>query len=371
MNLGNLNLHVSTASVPGEAGGGNSSRKNQDATPEGGVFAALLGALFAGAESAAPEANGAQAQNSLAIPMRPKGRNNPASGLIQEQATVEAEGLVAGGGKGGSFAAGQSVPLPTPGANANAAASDARTLQVANEALAKAALQTQSADLETPAGPNTPTNPDTPQETSPAKASKTAKMALLSAVQQQTAERSFTALAQTDASAERSETSVRELLSGTAPATASEGGDRAKAASAQQGAQTIVSQVAQQLSYAARGGMQQIRFQLHPAELGQVSVQLKIREGGAKVVISAENPAAIESMRQAASALHQSLQAAGMQLDRDNLQFQQQGGGEFSFGDEAQRENGRAAQEDADPVLPRMETADASADAKNEDGLFL
>ncbi len=371
MDLGNLNLRALASSMSGgEGSGGKTKQNNADGVAANGGFAALIAALLTGPKTGAPAEASAPGQNLLA-----KAGAAPAQNLaVQEfagsiiQVTPET-------------VAGQAVGVEAHAANPSlltsrgAAQPALKPVQAPGQQADKPKSASKSdADLEPLSGAKPAANAQ-PASThsNAAKPAEMVKTAQHAGPQQQVAADQLSAIRpQTDFSPERSETVSRDGASGLAPASGAEGvSGRVKPHAVQQGAQSIVSQVAQQLTYAARGGMQQIRFQLHPAELGQVSVQLRIREGATKVVISADNPAAIETMRHAANALHQALQSAGMQLDREQLQFQQQGGAQFAFGDETQRDGGRGAPEDQGPMTTRNEKTEPASGPAREDGLFL
>ena len=129
--------------------------------------------------------------------------------------------------------------------------------------------------------------------------------------------------------------------------------DQASPSPSRPGAQIIAQQVAQNLTFIGNQGVDRLRFQLHPAELGQVSVQMRIREGVTRIVIAAEHPAAVDAMRQNIGALQQALQNAGLQVERDGLQFnlQNQNDPQHQSGADVERrgdENRESAADQAD-----------------------
>ena len=150
----------------------------------------------------------------------------------------------------------------------------------------------------------------------------------------------------------------------------------AKPAGQPASAQSIVQQVAQNLTLIAGNGVDRLRFQLHPAELGQVSVQLRIREGVARIVISAEHPAAIEAMRHAAGSLQQALQNTGLQVGREGLQFDlqqhnQQPQEHHADADPDRRKDQNADDGDGLRARDSSETASAKPERRADAGLFL
>ncbi len=155
-----------------------------------------------------------------------------------------------------------------------------------------------------------------------------------------------------------------------APARAAEAASAARAvATPASGAQGVVQQVAQNLSFLAANGVDHLRFQLNPAEMGQVSVRLLVRKGATRVVISAEHPAALEAMRHAAGSLQQALQSAGLPVEREGLQFDLQDQGQQQFADADRDGEGRndqlADQADGAPVSGDVD-GDTGGDADEE-----
>ncbi|WP_169568148.1 flagellar hook-length control protein FliK [Sneathiella limimaris] len=81
-------------------------------------------------------------------------------------------------------------------------------------------------------------------------------------------------------------------------------------------------QVSAQLSKAAKDGVDQIKVQLNPAELGRVDVKMELgHDGRVMAVISADNPDSLETLRQDANQLAKALQDAGFKTGSDSLNF--------------------------------------------------
>jgi flagellar hook-length control protein FliK len=85
-------------------------------------------------------------------------------------------------------------------------------------------------------------------------------------------------------------------------------------------------QVAEQVSIqvknlVAKGGGH-IRMTLNPAELGQVEIQLQVKEGKVHGTILAQNLEVIEQMARDLRSLQQSLADAGLELGAEGIQFQ-------------------------------------------------
>ncbi|MEM9809748.1 MAG: flagellar hook-length control protein FliK [Pseudomonadota bacterium] len=105
------------------------------------------------------------------------------------------------------------------------------------------------------------------------------------------------------------------------------GAPRLDAAIAQQAtpetSNPVVRQVATNLQTLVRGDLERIRFDLHPEDLGRVSVQMQKVGGVAKVIIVAETAQAFEALQRGASGLQQSLSQSG--FDPDEMIFEQRG----------------------------------------------
>lgn len=390
MDLGNLNLRIITPGSGGEDGGAKGGRKNAGEAPAEGGFAAMIASLLSVARGEAKPAGGAvpvQTQGVLAkaaaaaqtLVAAETASSQPAAAAPDSQAQSQIQAQTQTQTQAGQQAPApplQPVPLSKAGPAGAAAAGEVTPQAQGRSAFQNALLRNGAADAANNESAAT-IKPLAATEAAAAQSNTAAKTATAGAVPgaQPFAEDALQAQPRT-AAAERADLALRDAAggapapSGNATAGTENTAGRASAANAPQASQSIVAQLAQQLTYAARGGMQHLRFQLHPAELGQVSIQLRIRDGAAKVVISADNPAAVETMRQAAGALHQSLQAAGVQLDREHLSFQQQGGGQFASGDEARREGGRGEAGDHGGAS-RGETAEPPEPAGRNNGLFL
>ncbi|WP_428410390.1 flagellar hook-length control protein FliK [Hyphococcus sp.] len=385
MDLGNINLRLPASSASGEQGGAKGQKKSGEAPAEGG-FAGLIASLLSAARGETkPVGEGAESQ---ATPLKAGGPVS-AQALAADAAAAQAA-LTNGAGK--APANGQII-TQLSGVQPNT-----------NDIAAKAEQAPRITPLVTAKTGMVPVSPQKSPLQNAAPASEFVEMATVDgearlegkAAQNPeavTAKNQDALLKGASAAAkpvqdklaeiqvqlapgrESSELALREATGAISTGSAPEAsGVKPSAPSVQSGAQNIVAQVAQQLTHAVRGGMQHIRFQLHPAELGQVSVQLKIRDGAAKVVITADNPAAVESMRQAAGALHQSLQSAGVQLDREHLYFQQQDGGamdQFTSGDEARRNGDDNTADDNASASRRQEANDPQQQDGKNDGIFL
>ena len=77
---------------------------------------------------------------------------------------------------------------------------------------------------------------------------------------------------------------------------------------------------------AAAAGRDQIRIRLHPAELGQIVVKLKLASDGiVKAVVLVDRPETLELMQRDARGLERALQDAGLKTDSGSLSFNLRG----------------------------------------------
>jgi hypothetical protein len=113
----------------------------------------------------------------------------------------------------------------------------------------------------------------------------------------------------------------------------------AQAQAAAETSNPVVRQVAQNLHYMARGGMERLRIDLFPEELGRVQVQMHKSGTMTRVTIVAESQQAFEALQRGAGGLQHALQQAG--FDADEMRFehreQQDGNRQSSDRDERQR----------------------------------
>jgi flagellar hook-length control protein FliK len=94
----------------------------------------------------------------------------------------------------------------------------------------------------------------------------------------------------------------------------------------------VADQVAFQISKSLKNGMDRIKVQLSPEDLGRVEVRLDVqKDGTAKAVISADKPETLQWLQRDAKSLERSLQDAGFKLDNSNMSFnlKQDSGSQF------------------------------------------
>ena len=85
---------------------------------------------------------------------------------------------------------------------------------------------------------------------------------------------------------------------------------------------TAADQIAINIQRAATAGMDRIQIRMVPAELGRVDVRLEMSRGQRiKAVIMAEKQDTLDLLQRDARQLERALQQAGLQTDRDSLEF--------------------------------------------------
>jgi len=132
-------------------------------------------------------------------------------------------------------------------------------------------------------------------------------------------------------------------------------------------------QVAVHIQRAAAAGQDRIRIRLHPAELGQIDVKLKLSSDGVvKAVVTVDRPETFELLQRDARGLEKALQDAGLKTDSGSLSFNLRG--QAQYGSDAGRGGSGFESQvpgtdpDAEPQIdPQLM---AAADAASSDRLL-
>ncbi len=105
----------------------------------------------------------------------------------------------------------------------------------------------------------------------------------------------------------------------------------------------VADQIAVQITRAVAGGQGQIRIRLHPAELGMIDVKLEMSDSGRlSTTIVVERPETLDLLQRDARSLEKALQQAGLDANKDSLNFSLRGDdnrGRFADA-ETRRDNG-------------------------------
>jgi flagellar hook-length control protein FliK len=80
--------------------------------------------------------------------------------------------------------------------------------------------------------------------------------------------------------------------------------------------QEMIESIRATIEIAARQGATQARIQLHPEDLGHISIRLSQTSAGLLARVSAETPAAAQALVEGRAELHQSLSSLGLSLLR-------------------------------------------------------
>jgi len=110
-------------------------------------------------------------------------------------------------------------------------------------------------------------------------------------------------------------------------------------------------QVSMQISTAVKDGMDKIKINLHPSELGRVEVKLELGQDGRVIaIISADKQETLDTLRQDSRSLEKALQEAGFET----------GSGSLNFG--LSKEGGEEPLDLAQNGLPHMEDSEQVPD---------
>ena len=125
-------------------------------------------------------------------------------------------------------------------------------------------------------------------------------------------------------------------------------------------------QVAVHIQRAAAAGQDHIRIRLHPAELGQIDVKLKLAgDGVVKAVVTVDRPETFELLQRDARGLEKALQDAGLKTDSGSLSFnlrgQAQYGSDAGRGGSGFESQGPGTDPEAEPQIDPQLMAAANA----------
>jgi flagellar hook-length control protein FliK len=125
-------------------------------------------------------------------------------------------------------------------------------------------------------------------------------------------------------------------------------------------------QVAVHIQRAATAGQDRIRIRLHPAELGQIDVKLKLAgDGVVKAIVTVDRPETFELLQRDARGLEKALQDAGLKTDSGSLSFnlrgQAQHGSDAGRGGAGFESQGPGTDPDAEPQIDPQLMAGANS----------
>jgi len=118
----------------------------------------------------------------------------------------------------------------------------------------------------------------------------------------------------------------------------------------------LTGQIAVQIQKSVAQGLDQIKIQLKPAELGRVEIKLDVmQDGRVAATIIADRPETLELLQRDARGLQQALQDAGLKSDAANLSFNL-GGGNASDEQQAAEEGATENRQDGEALETVAET---------------
>ena len=132
-------------------------------------------------------------------------------------------------------------------------------------------------------------------------------------------------------------------------------------------------QVKVKLVKAAHGGLDKIKIQLNPSELGKVEVRLEFgSDGGVRGTVIVDKPETMDLLQRDAKQLERALQDAGFKTGGDSLDFQMRGGGTNERQQQAGSGNGPLSQDggdlDGSDEQPTTDTIGSEHDGIGDDG---
>ncbi|WP_420404646.1 flagellar hook-length control protein FliK [Nisaea sp.] len=128
-------------------------------------------------------------------------------------------------------------------------------------------------------------------------------------------------------------------------------------------------QVKVKLVKAAQGGLDKIKIQLNPSELGKVDIRLEFgSDGGVRGVVTVEKPETLHLLQRDARQLEQALQDAGFNTDGESLEFQMRGGNTNERQQNAGAGNGSPSNAGGD-LTAEEEQLDTATAGTEQDGV--
>jgi len=127
------------------------------------------------------------------------------------------------------------------------------------------------------------------------------------------------------------------------------------------GLPTVVDQVILQMNRNVKNGSDQMSLQLHPSDLGKITVKLDFgADGKVQGTVTADNPQTLSMLQKDSRSLERALQDAGLRADPGSLQFNLGGQGGNHAGQTANGQNSSGTA-NADGTLSASDSADGTA----------
>ena len=103
----------------------------------------------------------------------------------------------------------------------------------------------------------------------------------------------------------------------------------------------VMDQVSVQISKQAKDGVDNIKVQLRPEELGRIEIKLEVsKDGSVQATITAENKDTLAMLQKDADGLAKALSDAGLNADAGSMNFNLRGDGQQQFAGDSNSQNG-------------------------------
>ncbi len=103
----------------------------------------------------------------------------------------------------------------------------------------------------------------------------------------------------------------------------------------------VMDQVSVQISKQAKDGVDSIKVQLRPEELGRIEIKLEVsKDGSVQATVTAENKDTLAMLQKDSAGLAKALSDAGLSTDSGSMNFNLRGEGQQQFAGDANSQNG-------------------------------
>jgi flagellar hook-length control protein FliK len=103
----------------------------------------------------------------------------------------------------------------------------------------------------------------------------------------------------------------------------------------------VLDQISVQINKQAKDGVDSIKVQLRPEELGRIEIKLEVsKDGSVQATVTAENKETLAMLQKDSAGLAKALSDAGLSTDSGSMNFNLRGEGQQQFAGNSNSQNG-------------------------------